>query len=371
MLNKDTITGIKKVLFLLVLLYCFLFSIELMQDSFKFFGKSFAETLFRATSNPFVGMCIGLLCTSLLQSSSSTTSIVVSMVAAQQLDVTHAIPIIMGANIGTSVTNTLVATAHITRREEFRKAYSAAMLHDQFNVMSVLFLLPIEANFHILEKIATFLQGNFASVGGMKLFNPVKPLVEPITEWILHMLVQLFEPGSKLPGIFSLIIAVIALFITLKFLVDLLRSIMIGRVERLMHNYLFATSLRAFLLGIIITASVQSSSITTSLIVPLAAGGILTLEAIFPFTLGANIGTTVTAILAALVTGSPAAVTVAFAHLSFNAVGSLVFYPLRIIPITSARMLGGFAYRYRVGAIAYILILFFLLPAAIIFLFGR
>ena len=292
------------------------------------------------------------------------------MVAAGTLPVRLGIPIIMGSNIGTSVTNTLVATAHITRKEEFRRAYSAAMMHDQFNVLSVVVLLPLEASFHILEKMATFMEKAFEGVGGLNLFNPVKPLVSPVSKRIIGEIVEWFPNSSRIAGLVGLVIALVMLFTTLKFLVDLLKSIMIGRVENLMHGFLFATPVRAFMLGVLITVSVQSSSITTSLIVPLAAGGILTLEAIFPFTLGANVGTTITAILASLVTGVPEAVVAAFAHLSFNLVGAAVFYPLKRLPIGTARFLGDFAYKHRVGAIVYIIVFFFLLPILFIFLFG-
>jgi len=365
------IQTIQKLVLLFVLLYFFILSIELMKDSFQFFGKDFAKTLFRATSSPIVGMCIGLLCTSIIQSSSSTTSIVVSMVAAASLDVRSAIPIIMGANIGTSVTNVLVAAAHITRREEFRRAYSASLVHDQFNVLSVLVLLPLEMSFHLLEKIAGFLQTAFQGVGGMKLFNPVKPLVGPIAKKTMQALEGLFQDGSNWPGILGLVIALTLLFVTLKFLVDFLKSVMIGRVEQMMHGFFFATPVRAFLLGLIVTAAIQSSSITTSLVVPLAAGGILTLEQIFPFALGANIGTTITALLASLVTQDPAAVTAAFAHTSFNVVGSVIFYPLKQIPIGLARWFGNLAYHRRITALVYIIVVFFLLPGLVIFLFGR
>ena len=100
---------------LLLLLYIFFVSISLMGASFKFFGKGFAEQLLSTTSNPFVGLLIGVLATSLVQSSSTTTSMVVALVAGGALDVAGAIPIIMGANIGTSVTNTLVSVGHIGR----------------------------------------------------------------------------------------------------------------------------------------------------------------------------------------------------------------------------------------------------------------
>jgi sodium-dependent phosphate cotransporter len=88
------------------------------------------------------------------------------------------------------------------------------------------------------------------------------------------------------------------------------------------------------------TAIVQSSSVTTSLIIPLAGAGVISIRQIFPYTMGANIGTTITAILAALATQNHVAVTVAFAHLCFNIFGIIIFYPLKFIPIRLAEYVG-------------------------------
>ena len=103
---------------------------------------------------------------------------------------------------------------------------------------------------------------------------------------------------------------------------------MIGRVEKLFDETIFKNAVTAMLLGVTLTVLVQSSSITTSLIVPLAGAGFLSLAQVFPYVLGANVGTTVTAILAALVTGEEVAVTVAFAHLLFNITGMAPISPL-------------------------------------------
>ena len=99
LLSNEKIKLLLQILQLVFFLYLFLVSIGLMGASFKIFGKGFAETLIATTSNPFVGLFIGVLATSLIQSSSSTTSIVVGMVGGGVLTVGNAIPIVMGANI--------------------------------------------------------------------------------------------------------------------------------------------------------------------------------------------------------------------------------------------------------------------------------
>ncbi|HQV33419.1 MAG TPA: Na/Pi symporter, partial [Calditrichia bacterium] len=93
---------ILQVIQLLLFLYLFLVSINLMGASMKMFGKGFAETLINNTANPLVGLFIGIFATSLVQSSSTTTSIVVGLVGGGVMTVSNAIPIIMGANMGTS-----------------------------------------------------------------------------------------------------------------------------------------------------------------------------------------------------------------------------------------------------------------------------
>ena len=110
-------------MFFLFFLYLFFISIELIGAAFKGFGKGFAEQLIATTSNPIMGLFIGILATTLVQSSSMTTSILVGMVAVGTISVRNAIPVVMGANIGTTVTNTIVAMAHITRKQEFQRAF--------------------------------------------------------------------------------------------------------------------------------------------------------------------------------------------------------------------------------------------------------
>ena len=124
--------------------------------------------------------------------------------------------------------------------------------------------------------------------------------------------------------------------------------------------------------GVIITIMVQSSSITTSLVVPLAGAGVLTLRQIFPFTLGANIGTTVTALLAAL-TGTVSALVAGFSHLLFNIFGILIIYgipPLRRIPLAFAENIADVAVSKKYVPILYLLTIFVIIPFCIIY-FGR
>jgi sodium-dependent phosphate cotransporter len=350
---------------LLALLFGFFIGLDMMGLGFKLFGKGFAEALVEKTSNPFVGLFIGILATTLVQSSSTTTSITVGIVAAGGLTIEGAIPIIMGANIGTSVTNTLVSLAHVTRREEFQRAFAGATVHDFFNWMAVLILLPIEMATGYLARTAALLEATLENAGGVKLFNPLKTVVRPVATQIAALL------GNS--GTLVVIFGIVLLMISLRYLVVVMRKLMTGKAESILHRTLFRSAPAAIAAGLAVTVAVQSSSITTSLMVPLVGAGIVTLEQVFPFTIGANIGTTITAMLAALATGAPAAITVAFSHLVFNVSASILIYvppPLRAIPLGLARSLGRLAGRNRFLAGAYIVLTFFGLPLLLLFLTG-
>jgi solute carrier family 34 (sodium-dependent phosphate cotransporter) len=350
-----------QVLLLFGILYLFLVSIGLMGASFKMFGKGFATQLVETTTNPFVGLFVGILATTLVQSSSTTTSLVVGIVAAGGLTTSTAVPIIMGANIGTSVTNTLVSMGHITRPVEFRRALAGATVHDFFNLIAVLILLPLELSTGYLQKLAGGASTVFTGMGGMKLANPIKAGVEPAVTLLTDTI------GDH-PWL-ALIVALVMMYASLKFLVDLARGLVVSKAERFLHQYLFGAAPYAMLFGVLMTIAVQSSSITTSLIIPLVGAGILTVEQIFPYTLGANVGTTVTAMLAALSTANVSAITIAFVHLLFNLSGIVLIYPIaaiRRIPIRLSHALASFASQSRGWAIAYLILVFYALPLCVI-----
>ncbi len=350
---------------LIALVYAFLVSIGLLGASFKFFGKGFAHQLIESSNNPLVALFGGVLATALIQSSSTTTSIVVGLVAAGTMPFQTAIYVVMGANIGTSVTNILVSLGHITRSVEFKRAYSASTIHDFFNLMAVLILFPLQYYFNILGFLSDHLASEYAHLGGLKFASPIKLITKPT----IHFLIDLL---NKKPWPI-LILSLVLLFVALRYLVKILKILVIDRVEAVFDTVIFKNAARAMGLGVILTVMVQSSSITTSLVVPLAGAGILTLEQIFPYTLGANVGTTITAILAALSLGDQTAVAVSFAHLLFNVLGILIVWPIpaiRRIPMKLARGLTSIATAHRWLAVLYILLVFYAIPGIVIFFLG-
>lgn len=350
---------------LLLVLYVFLTSIETISGTFKLMGKSFAEGLFSYTLNPFSALLTGLLATSLVQSSSTVTSLIVGLVASGSIGVPQAVPMVMGANIGTSITNTIVSLGHMTRAQEFQRAFAGATVHDFFNLMAVIIFLPIELATGFLHKLAELTMHLLIGADGLQFHSPLKAIVKPAAKALQHLVVDL-TPSKGFAAAILVVIGLGLLILSLRYLVKLMKSLMMGKVEALMHQHLFQHPIRGIVVGTIITILVQSSSVTTSLTVPLLAVGFVSVEGIFPFILGANVGTTITALLASMVTGSAAALTVALCHVYFNVLGIVLLYPLRRGPIEAAKALGRISVKSPFYAVAYVVVVFFVLPIALI-----
>jgi len=359
-----------RALTLLALLFLFLLGVNGLGDAFKSLGRGLLDSFFLATENPFVGLAVGILATTLVQSSSVTTSLIVGLVAAPEhaLPIANAVPMVMGANIGTTVTNTLVSLAHMGRKDEFYRAFSVATCHDFFNYMAVVILLPLEMATGYLQKTATWLASFLTGLGGVQYDSPIKGALKAALRPIKSG-IGAVAGSEKAQAILLILLSGLLIYFALLFLVKVMRGAMSARVERMVSRGLYRSPLVAIILGIVVTVMVQSSSITTSLLVPLAGAGLLTLEQAFPITIGANIGTTVTAFLAALAVTGPnaiAGVTIALVHLLFNLTGTLIIYPfrrVREIPLKAARWLARLAVKSKVLAIAYVIVLFYGLPA--------
>jgi sodium-dependent phosphate cotransporter len=352
-----------RVIALVAVLYGFLVSIGMIGKAFKMFSGGFVGDLVQSASNPLIGLFVGILVTSLVQSSSTTTSLVVALVGSGTMPAATAIPVVMGANIGTSVTNILVSLGHINRGPEFRRAFAAANVHDFFNVLAVLILFPLQLATNFLGILSTRLAELFYDIGGLTFASPLKLATAPAVDGAARLI-------GHHPWL-MLLVSLTFMFATLRQLVVLLKLLVISRVEALFDQVIFRTAARAMLFGLFVTALVQSSSVTTSLAVPLAGAGILTIQQIFPYTLGANVGTTITAMLAALAVGEVPAVTVALAHMLFNVCGILVIWPvpaIRKLPIVMAEKMTRVAMHSRVIPVVWVLFFFFAVPAAAIFL---
>ncbi|UJR28994.1 hypothetical protein I4U23_010212 [Adineta vaga] len=422
---------IGKFISLLLLLYIFVCSLDVMSSAFrlvggKITGKAFTEGA--VLSNPIAGLMLGLLATVIVQSSSTSTSIVVSMVSSSILPVRRAIPIIMGANIGTSVTNTIVALTQSNRRDEFRRAFAGATVHDMFNWVTVIVLLPLEIAsgllFHLTEVITQRISLDRKASSNPQFLNV---LTKPLTHRIIQLdekVIQNIALGSNESdislvkrycsfknttdengifvltpekhcaflfsttswpdwgiGLLLLVLSLICLCTCLVLLVKLLQSVLKGTISTVIHKTVNAnfpgifhhlTPYLAIGVGCIFTILVQSSSIFTSTLTPLVGLGIITLERMYPFTLGSNIGTTITGIMAALTATTALelrnSLQIALCHTFFNVFGILLWFPIpfmRNVPIKLAKKLGEITAEYRWFAIVYIVASFFLIPLTV------
>ena len=360
---------------LLVLLFVFLMGVQGLGDGFKLLGRDLLDAFFITTENPFMALMVGILATTLVQSSSVTTVMVVGLVAAPEnpLPVANAVPMIMGANIGTTVTNTVVSLAHMGRREEFFRAFSVATCHDFFNFITVAVLLPLEITTGYLRRAAVALASTFGGVSGVTYENPLKNALKAGLEPLKSLAGTLFE-AEQAQGVLLVLISGLFIFGALLLLVRVMRAATQSSIEVFITRFLGRSALVSILLGAVLTVMVQSSSITTSLLVPLAGAGLLTLEQAFPVTIGANVGTTVTALLATLaVSGANAhaGVEIALVHLLFNLSGIALIYPvpfIRRLPLVAARSLARAAVESRKWALVYVLGLFYGLPAILVVL---
>ncbi|MBX2899677.1 MAG: Na/Pi symporter [Cyclobacteriaceae bacterium] len=344
-------------------LLIFLFALNLMISSLQYLGKDAENLIVQTTANPFTALFIGLLLTALIQSSSATTATAVALVASGAMPLNNAIPFIMGANIGTTITSTIVSLGFITKKKEFRRAVAIGTYHDFFNILTVALLFPLEYYFGFLSALAQKL--------GTTLFHePINQTTESFSllggggDFLVKSLINTIQNGFVL-----VVLAVALLFTSIIFFRRVItKTLGFGRQDRFQH-FFFKNSFKSFGWGLLTTALIRSSTITTSLVVPLVAKKIVRIKSAQPFILGANIGTTITAFIAALF-NSNAAISLAIAHFLINAIGIVVFYIIPLVnelPGKLADGLGRLTLKYRLAGFLYLLLTFFVVPFSLIY----
>ncbi|NCC32178.1 MAG: Na/Pi cotransporter family protein [Chloroflexia bacterium] len=361
-------TGNKVLHWLLVvaLVYLLIVAVGVISSGFRAAVGDQAAELFAFAKNPVVGLIVGIVATALIQSSSTATAIIVGLVGGG-LPVAVAVPMVMGANIGTALTSGIVSLSYIRNKEEFNRAFSASTVKDLFNLLAVLIFFPLEVLFQPLERLGAALAQ--LMVGGADLsideFDFVGMITRPLRNLIRDATSFLPEPFN---GILQIIIGVALILVAVHFMSILLKQLLVGRAKEILHTALGRGVIASIVAGTIVTILVQSSTATTSLMVPLAGSGAFGLSVIYPFTVGANIGTTVTGLLAATAVSGPQAVpamTIALVHLFFNLFGTLIIFGipfLRNLPVVGSERLGVAASERPWVAFAYLGGVFFALP---------
>ncbi len=357
---------IRLALYIVGALLMFLFALDLMVSSLQHLGKLATETILLATSNPFTGLFIGLLIAAMLQSSSATTSMIVALVASGSVTLQSAVPIIMGANVGTTITSTIVSLGFINKKKEFRRAVAAGTYHDFYNILTVIVLFPLEYYYGFLSTVSSQIANYFFTPSAAQVQNKVTHLwqgFDPIIELLQRII----------PSAFVLaILALALLFGSILIFRRLISSVLKAKSPEAFSRFFFKNQLKSFGWGLVTTAAIRSSTITTSIVVPIVAKKIASLKQAAPFIMGANIGTTITAFIAVtLNSNASGAISIAIAHFLFNFIGMLLFFPipvLRKLPISLANGLGKLTLKYRLSGLLYLLVTFFIIPFSLIYL---
>jgi solute carrier family 34 (sodium-dependent phosphate cotransporter) len=354
------------------LLYLFLVGVALLEEGIAGLGQGFTSGLLDQVANPVSGLFAGLLFTVLVQSSSVSTATIVGLVGAGTIPLELAVPMIMGANIGTTVTNTLAALGNIRRPNEFRLGFAAATMHDLFNLLAVAVLLPLELLTGLLTRSAIWLTGLLRTTDVSEFGkSPIRAAVKAPVDRIAGLLDG--DPiGGALAAVLLLALGLTAIFLALGFITRNMRQLVAGGVERAMNAVIGkGGGSIGILVGILVTIAVQSSSITTSILIPMVAAGVLTLPNAYPITLGANVGTTITALLASLAVLRPEGLTIALVHTLFNVTAIALVYPVRRVrelPVRLAVRLAAVATEHRSLVFAYVVGLFVVIPVLGVFL---
>lgn len=358
-------------LLILVLVYLLMVSVGVLSQGFRGIsgGSDGAAAIFEFANNPLVGVILGVLATALVQSSSAVTSVIVGLVGGG-LPIAIAIPMIMGSNMGTTVTNTLAALGSLNDSEAFNRSFSAATVHDFFNLFTIVIFLPLELLFHPLEQLsgsmANWIQGSEDL--SVQQFDFIRAITRPLINQIRDLIRLL--PGG-IDSIVMILVGITSVLAVIYGLNILLKKVVKGSAQRLFNAAIGKNAGLAVLSGLVTTLIVQSSTLTTVLIVPMAGAGIFTLAQVYPFTLGANIGTPITALMSATaITGNyqVVALQVAIVHFLYNALGVALFAavpPLYKLPMRSAQALANGARRSPWIVPGYLLGVFFVIPGIV------
>jgi len=344
----------------------FLFSLDLMGQSFKSLSSETVKSILSASANPFIGLFIGLLITALIQSSSTSTAIIITAVASGSITFHDVVPMILGANVGTTLTSTLISLGYIDKKKEFKKALATGVVHDFFNIIVVLILFPLEFKYGLLSYVTAYIS-ELLPFQNQQMGNAISTKQYYIFDLGLSQSIIDFVGN----GLITLIVSFACLFAAIKLVSKQIYTSIIGDSHSKLRLYLFKNPFKSFGWGVLTTGLIQSSSITTSLAVPLVATGKVKLKKIAPFIYGANIGTTITAFIT-VAFNSTTVLNIAILHLLINLIGVVIFLPfaaIRNIPVYLAKKFAKFIAKNRIAVALYILLVFFIIPFVLINLY--
>lgn len=343
-------------------------------------GSAVQAILDASFSTPATALLSGIVITSLIQSSSATIAIVVATVGAGVISVEQSVFILMGANIGTTITNTIVGLALSHQPDEFRRMAPSILVDDVYKILNVTLFFVIENATGLLHKLSVgfvaFLETSTAVSSALEGFPD---LIDLITEPIVVGLVSAISLLPLSIGIHALLLGFlffVMLVLSLSLMGETLEHYLHDR-SREMLNRVFCGKYASFGIGFALCWLLQSSSVTVSLILPLVAQNAIMLPAVYYYSIGAALATTCDAgqIISYLKFG-PLGLTAGMVHILLNIFGAVLFLTvpgLRSLPIAIAEHLGGMMCRYRHAPlllVGYVGLLFFGIPLLVIFVSG-
>ncbi len=355
--------------------FMMIMAVYLILDGAFGIGSNGVAQLFNLAANPIIGLLIGILATATIQSSTTVTALTVTAVGTGGISVTVAIPIILGANIGTTITASIVAFSYIGNRSSFRRAFASASLHTWFNTLFGLAAFLLELAFHPLSRFSNMVSdsvvGENPSEAGRGLFQLYSPLINAVG--VDGLLGSLFD--RRLAAVFAILVGTLLVLAAIRFINAQLSVLTAATTRTLLERSSGASNALGVTSGALVTMAVNASSVTVSSLLPFAVARTLTMREALSVTLGANVGTTLMSLLAALAvpgTLGTLAVQAALVHVIFNVAGTmlvLICPPLQNRIIALAELSGRVAVRGYSMAAAAMAGGYFVLPALVILIY--
>jgi len=346
---------------LIFFIYLFIFSIEFIKRTSLFLAPNIKNFLAQGLT-PLKAISIGWFTTSIVQSSGAVSSVAATFAGHNLINLSIAVYILIGAFFGTTITALIISLITFTKkRRDFRHGFEIGLCYSIYSALLLIVVFFLEYFFRFFSKSSLFLASFFGEkISLLKVPNIVGFMTSPIIDF-------LFDKNNKL---ILLVLGFVILIFALRYISKSIIEVFGGEHKaRKFINKHFESKYKAYLIGVLLTAIVFSSSITIGLLVPLAVARLINLKKAIPFILGANLGTFTDVFLASIIIGKIPALATAFAYLLFSITGGLIFFPninflFKTTKYTSKKLI----HISRKKAV-YLLIAFITIPLMIILIF--
>lgn len=404
----------------LLLSYVFLVGLVLFGISTQVLGGCNSTILVGKSSNPVTAVMAGVLVTSLFQSSMISNICFGTLAIYSGIDVKTAFYLTMGANVGNSVTSSIVAISHIRDKSLLERAVAGSSVNTIYSFLTISIFLPLEILSGVLLRLGNAIAPDSSSLN-YAWRGLVGLIVHPVTDFLIipnqsYLQGLMADPtvscnsaypvtcvednatfetctagfiacnsaNGRCPVFFhdgatmqkdmqyaalSMSIAIAAMLISLFGMVKLVNKSLINTPIEVIAKLSTHNNYALMLMGCGSSILLSSSSVTECAVMPLVATGILELEQMFPWCLGSNMGVAISNMFLAWSTGSNVYLQVAIANVFFNLFGTMIWYPfpyLREFPLHAALVVGIVTRYWRFVSIIYFAITFIVGPLLVL-----